>query len=863
MAKLGVFRFLLGAIMGAAPLAFAPLGCADVTVEDIGTPPSVTKIEPATGPAEGGTPVVITGKGFAKDATVRFGGELAADVKYVDDTTLSVVTPPGMGMVSVAVENPNHLVGTAESAFNYLGTGSDCAFLSNAAPAGAAEVPIVGDFYLHFSTAIDPASLKDAVSLDRIGGAKVPIDIEISPDNPALAIVHPKQSLRFWGSYAISVNEGVSTPEGSPCWPGASAFATVKPVPVARPLRPALVNGIARVGSSVIAACDGYKGFQTYDVADPKNAALKNDVVTKFGPRGIVIDGPRAYAYAGNGGVHILDVTDPNSPSDLGHAGTPGFASDVAVKKSNGKTFLLIADGGEGLRVVDVTDPLNVVDYGTINLGGSAKPAVGHLDVDGDTVALTDGTRFVLVKVTDPSAPASATVLGSFDVGANLADIAIEGGRVYVSRATDGVVSFDVSNPAAPSQISVAPDPDGPCNADGGCLAAGGELVKDGSDLFVSFGRSGVGRFTIAANGSLTASTHYVGPTVARAVLVDGSKVYVGADEGLYIFERDGDGSTPIWFDPNGHGNARTATVAGEYAYVGDSFRGVQTFSLKDPEAPTLVDRDDTKSTLDPKADTGVFSVSAYGSVLAVGDGRKGVTLFDLANPANPSIGGTTEPTDAMSTVLAGPDITYGCATNQGVLLVGSQSVGSPSIVAHAKLDDVMVSDSAADVAPIDDFVFVARRLGLGVLDVSNPAVPAWKALFTLPSNDTFTSVRAVGKKHVIATTRVTDLEGPGNASSHVVVIDVSDATAPKLAWTSDEIGGASSVAVIGDVAFVAAGTPNVRVYDLSDPEKPELEGAIEATTNVSFLVAGKDVLYAVQGPGGLQAIHTGPLPKP
>ncbi|MFO0586345.1 MAG: IPT/TIG domain-containing protein [Polyangiaceae bacterium] len=861
MRMLGVFRFLLGAAFGALPFALAAGGCADVTVEGIGTPPTVTKLLPTSGPSAGGTPVVITGTGFAKGATVRFGGTLAADVKYVDDTTLSVVTPPGLGKVSVSVENPNHLVGTAEDAFLFEGEAIGCSIVGTTPAIGAAEVPIVGDLQITFSAAVDPATL-DAVKLQLLGGDEVPADVTVSPDDGAMVLVHPKQSLRFWGSYAVIVGEGLTTSVGSPCAQGALAFATVKPVPAKRALRPAVVNGLARVGSSVITASEGYKGFQTYDVADPKSAALKSDLVTKFGPRAVLVDGTTAYAPSGQGGVHILDVTDPAAPQDLGHAGTPGFASDAAILKANGKKCLAIADGGEGLRIEDVTDPENVVDLGTVNLGGSAKPLVGKVDVDGDTLAVTDGSRFVLVKLTDPGSPAAATVLGALDTGAGIADIAIAGGRVFVSRATDGVASYDVTNPAAPALLGSAPDPDGPCTGDGGCLDAGGQLVKDGGDLFVVFGRGAAQRYTIAGNGALTLSTHYAGPTIARSVLVDGSTLYVGADEGLYVFDRNGDGTKPLWFDPNGHGNARTATVAGDFAYVGDSFRGVQTFSLKDPEAPALVDRDETATTLDPKADIGVYGVSASGAILAVGDGRKGVTLFDLSDPANPVIGGTTPPSDAMSTVLAGPKLTFGCATNQGVMIVDSSSAKSATLLAKAALDDVNVGDSAADVAPLGDLVFVGRRVGLGVLDVSNPSAPAWKALFTLPTNEAFTNVRVVDKTHVIATTRVADVEGPGNFASHLVVMDVADPSSPTLAWMSEEIGGASGLAVIGDVAFVATGSPEVRVYDLADVAHPALEGTILGTTNVSYLAVGKDVLYAVQGPGGFSAIHTGPLPK-
>src|SRR5262245_12639413 len=143
-------------LLFALPLALvAANGCADVSViGDEGTVPDISSIEPSTGPSEGGTPVVITGKLFEKGAKVRFGGELAPKVKWVDENTLSAVTPPGLGSVSVTVENPGHVVDTLEHAFTYEGVASGCAVVSTTPDIGAADVPVVGELRLKFSAAL-------------------------------------------------------------------------------------------------------------------------------------------------------------------------------------------------------------------------------------------------------------------------------------------------------------------------------------------------------------------------------------------------------------------------------------------------------------------------------------------------------------------------------------------------------------------------------------------------------------------------------------------------------------------------------------------------------------------------------------
>ncbi|MHC5021680.1 MAG: IPT/TIG domain-containing protein, partial [Planctomycetota bacterium] len=76
-------------------------------------PPALTGITPATGPADGGTTVTLSGTNFAAGATVTFGGVLAAQVVVRDARTITAVTPnlaPAAGPVDVGV---THIDGAA------------------------------------------------------------------------------------------------------------------------------------------------------------------------------------------------------------------------------------------------------------------------------------------------------------------------------------------------------------------------------------------------------------------------------------------------------------------------------------------------------------------------------------------------------------------------------------------------------------------------------------------------------------------------------------------------------------------------------------------------------------------------------
>jgi hypothetical protein len=68
-------------------------------------PPVITKISPASGPALGGTTVIISGENFSEQSLVTFGGLNPASVTVNSPTQITVVTAPQpAGAVSVVVK---------------------------------------------------------------------------------------------------------------------------------------------------------------------------------------------------------------------------------------------------------------------------------------------------------------------------------------------------------------------------------------------------------------------------------------------------------------------------------------------------------------------------------------------------------------------------------------------------------------------------------------------------------------------------------------------------------------------------------------------------------------------------------------
>jgi hypothetical protein len=82
--------------------------------------PTLLSVSPASGPAEGGTDVTLSGTNFAAGATVRFGDASATNVVVVNANTITARTPAGTGSVTVTVQTGGQTASLANG-FTYQG----------------------------------------------------------------------------------------------------------------------------------------------------------------------------------------------------------------------------------------------------------------------------------------------------------------------------------------------------------------------------------------------------------------------------------------------------------------------------------------------------------------------------------------------------------------------------------------------------------------------------------------------------------------------------------------------------------------------------------------------------------------------
>lgn len=69
--------------------------------------PSISGLEPTSGPSSGGTPVAITGLSFTGATAVKFGANEASSFMVNSEESITAVSPPGAGTVDVSVTTPS------------------------------------------------------------------------------------------------------------------------------------------------------------------------------------------------------------------------------------------------------------------------------------------------------------------------------------------------------------------------------------------------------------------------------------------------------------------------------------------------------------------------------------------------------------------------------------------------------------------------------------------------------------------------------------------------------------------------------------------------------------------------------------
>ncbi|MEK7123384.1 MAG: IPT/TIG domain-containing protein, partial [Patescibacteria group bacterium] len=408
--------------------------------------PTVTGVNPPSGPIGGNTDVTITGAGFLSGASVTFGGSAATSISVVSSISITAKTPAhSAGAVDVIVQNTDTQLGTLVNGFSYTaGPVITSVSPDNGKLAGGTNVTITGGNFQNGA----------AITFDGVPATNVVFvsGTTITATTPAHAagavnvtVTNPDtQSHTLTGGYTynpfptvISVSPSSGSTGGDNVTVAGAGFLSGASVTFGG----LAASNIIVVSSVSITALTPARAVGTVDVivqnADTQSGTLVNGF-SYVGPPVSNLTANPASIYSGELSVLNWTSTDASACTASGAwSGSKATTGNEIVSPTSTSTYTLTCDGPGGSTQVSVI----------ITVSGEAPPAVTVGGVSGTQFyfggfAYANGTVFIY----DNGAPAARLITG--DDGSFSTII-----RVYVTvKHIYSVIAYDKEKQSSPAK---------------------------------------------------------------------------------------------------------------------------------------------------------------------------------------------------------------------------------------------------------------------------------------------------------------------------------------------------------------------------------------------------------------------------
>jgi hypothetical protein len=351
-------------------------------------------------------------------------------------------------------------------------------------------------------------------------------------------------------------------------------------------------------GSRLFAADS--RGFRIYDISDPRHAAEIGDAEDHQSPVAVVSAGNLALLAQGAHGMRVFDIQTLPTPTPRGAYRMFGDGWDIAFENSR----IVFADFTSGLWMIDASNPASpemLVNYPTPGL----EPRV---QLDGDTLYVSDREDFQVLNVSDPSSPER---IGSVPVYTPYFDVL-------------GDTAFLVSTPSFKT-ISLAdpssPEPLGSLLITGPPVLNGYAVAVSGSHAYIAggFGGRGFQVIDVSNPASPEEGAHIDGVYGGKDVLIDGTTVFYAGPHLWAIDITDPDDPTVI-ADLPPPGYRQGLDLLGSLLCAANDEQGVQVVDVTHPASMEEVASADTPGR--------ARDVAVSGALIAVADDLGGLAIF-------------------------------------------------------------------------------------------------------------------------------------------------------------------------------------------------------------------------------------------
>jgi Autotransporter beta-domain/IPT/TIG domain len=348
--------------------------------------PTVTAVAPNSGPAAGGTNVIITGANFNGVTGVKFGSTAATSFTFNSGTSISATAPAGTGIVDVTVTTGNGTSSTSTAdQFTYIPPPTLTALSPNAGlAAGGTTVTITGTGF----TAVTSVNF----------GATAATSFTVNNPN-SITAVSPA------GTGVVDVT--VATASGTTPTSSADKFTylSASSTPTVTGLTPA--NGPAAGGTSVTITGTGFTSLTVVHVFFGANSAAP---FTINSPTSVTVNSPP--------GVGIVDVTVTGAAGTSATSAADKFTYNAAIAAAPTVTAVSPNGGPSNSGISVVITGTNFTGATAVNFGANAAPSFTVNSATSITATSPNGTGTVDITVTTPGGTSATSTADHFTYSA-------------------------------------------------------------------------------------------------------------------------------------------------------------------------------------------------------------------------------------------------------------------------------------------------------------------------------------------------------------------------------------------------------------------------------------------------------------
>jgi hypothetical protein len=567
---------------------------------------------------------------------------------------------------------------------------------------------------------------------------------------------------------------------------------------------------------------DHIQAFSSSWWKDPLNMR----VVGQFGGNVSRVAVHETLAYVGIGlHLHVLDVSDPNNPTEVGRLGPLSSGADQVSDITIVGQHAYVLSGYGGLHIIDVIIPSAPVEVGFYDHNFSFMYAVA---VSGHYAYLIAECIFIVVDVEIPAQP---TMAATYLLECDAYDLKITGNYAFLGSGWSGVTVLDISDPANPMQAAIIDETDGPVLS----FDVLGDHLFVGEGLYNCAGGVCGGALHIldvidfdnpvrVGYVKLVGSTPYSGqPYLVRATP---QYAYLNQGSKLQILDVSNP-STPIslvLYDTPG--TVRDIEIVSNRVYLADEL-AFRVINIADPTTPAEL------STFE-ETPTRPARISVLENYAYIADNywkRSSLQIFDVSDPSAPVELGTFQTSGWVRDVAVLGQYAYLVGDGSGGAgVMQVLDVTNPAAISETgRLESLM---QPVSIALEEDKAYVVYRDGLHVIDTADKSDPRSVGFLSLmdPHSVTLSNSFAI------------------IADGHfgLKIIDVTIPSAPSITGFIDTPFLASHVAISGTLVYLTEQCPGfpcvdggLRIIDIADPENP---------SEIGFLDLGPTIFVSVVG---------------